>query len=134
MKFSTSFVAMLSLVGRIKSSLNCYPSLELRDITHAQCTYTHLFTGRISKLGLHSLQSYGCVRITFWITLVVSDKIQFEFLYAHDLGPRSSNDLDLQYSHTSICSIRCLLLLTFRSMAAIVSEKSTFFTFSYRKA
>ena len=69
MKFSTNFAAMLSLVGRIKSSLNCSPSLELRDITHAQCTYmyTHLFTGRISKLGLHSLQSYGCVRITSWI-------------------------------------------------------------------
>ena len=35
----------------------CNLSLELRDITHAQYTYTHLFTGRISKLGLHSLQS-----------------------------------------------------------------------------
>ena len=70
MKFSSNFVAMLSLVGQIKSSLNCYPSLELRDITHVQCTHTHLFTRRISKLGLHSLQSYGCVRITSWITLV----------------------------------------------------------------
>ena len=28
---------------------------------------------------------------------VVSEKIQFEFLYVHDLGPRSRNDLDLQY-------------------------------------
>ena len=45
MKFSTNIVAMLSLVGQIKSSLNCYPSLELRDITQVQCTYTHLFTG-----------------------------------------------------------------------------------------
>ena len=26
---------------------------------------------------------------------VVSEKIQFEFLYVHDLGPRSRNDLDL---------------------------------------
>ena len=68
MNFSTNFAAMLSLVGRIKFSLNCFPSLELRDITHAQFTYTHLFTGRISKLGLHSLQSYGCVRITSLIT------------------------------------------------------------------
>ena len=65
---------------------------------------------------------------------VVSEKIQFEFLYVHDLGPRSRNDLDLQYSHIFIYSIRCLLLLTFRSLAAIVSEKSTVFTFSYRKA
>ena len=55
-------------------------------------------------------------------------------LYVHDLGPRSRNDLDLQYSYTFINSIRCLLLSTFRSLAAIVSEKSTIFTFSYGKA
>ena len=65
---------------------------------------------------------------------VVSEKIRFEFLYVHDLRPRSSNDLDLQYSHTFIYSIRCLLLLTFRSLAAIVSEKSIVVIFSYRKA
>ena len=35
-----------------------------------------------------------------------SEKIWFEFLYVHDLGPRSRNDLDLQYSHTFIYSIR----------------------------
>ena len=35
---------------------------------------------------------------------VVSEKIRFEFLYVHDLGPRSRNDLDLQYSHTFIKS------------------------------
>ena len=70
------------------------------------------------------------------IGTVVSEKIQFEFLYVHDLGPRSRNDLDLQYSHTFIYmyTIRCLLLLTFSSLAEIVSEKSTVFTFSYRKA
>ena len=68
------------------------------------------------------------------IGTVVSEKIWFEFLYVHDLGPRSSNDLDLQYSHTFIYLIRCLLLPTYRSLAAIVSEKSTVFTFSYRKA
>ena len=68
------------------------------------------------------------------ISNVVSEKIRFEFLYIDDLGPRSSNDLDLQYSHTFIYSIRCLLLSTFRSLAAIVSEKSTVFTFTYRKA
>ena len=44
------------------------------------------------------------------------------------------NDLDLQYSHTFIISISCLHLPTFRSLAAILSEKSTVFTFSYRKA
>ena len=31
------------------------------------------------------------------IETVVSEKIQFEILYVHDLGPRSKNDLDLQY-------------------------------------
>ena len=64
---------------------------------------------------------------------VVSMKIRFEFLYVHDLGPSSRNDLDLQYSHTFIYVIRCLLLLTFRSLAAIVSEKSTVFTFPIEK-
>ena len=53
---------------------------------------------------------------------VVSDKIQFEFLYVHDLGPRSRNDLNLQNSHIFIYAIRCLLLLTFKSLIAIVSE------------
>ena len=31
---------------------------------------------------------------------VVSKKILFEFVYVHDLGPMSRNDLDLQYSLT----------------------------------
>ena len=65
---------------------------------------------------------------------VVSEKISFEFLYVHDLGPRSRNDLDLQYSHTFMKSISCLHLPTFRSQGSIVSAKSTVFTFSYRKA
>ena len=64
---------------------------------------------------------------------VVSEKIMFEFLYVHDLWPRSRNDLDLQYSHTFIKSFSCLYLPTFRSLAPMVSEKSTVFTFSYRK-
>ena len=53
------------------------------------------------------------------IGTVVSEKIQFEFLYVHDLGPRSRNDSDLRYSHNYL-QIRCLLLLPFRSLAAIV--------------
>ena len=68
------------------------------------------------------------------IGTAVSEQIRFEFLYVLDLGHRSRNDLDLQYSHTFIYLIRCLLLPTIRSLAAIVSEKSTVFTFSYRKA
>ena len=61
---------------------------------------------------------------------MVSEKIQFEILYVHALGPRTRNDLDLQYSHRFIYSIRCVLPLTFRSLAAIVSAKFTVFTFS----
>ena len=30
--------------------------------------------------------------------IVVSEKIQFDFLYVHDLGSWSRNDVDLQYS------------------------------------
>ena len=63
-----------------------------------------------------------------------SEKIRFEFLYVHDLGPSSRNDLDLQYSDTFIMSFSCLYLPTFRSQASTVSEKLTVFTFSYRKA
>ena len=50
---------------------------------------------------------------------VVSEKILFEFLYVH---------IDLQYSQIFIKSI------SLKSQAAIVSEKSTLFTFSYSKA
>ena len=81
-----------------------------------------------------SLCLKACIQNRVQIGTVVSEKIWFEFLCVHDLGPRSSNDLDLQYSLTFIYSIRCLLLPTFRSLAAIVSEKNTVFTFCYRKA
>ena len=33
-----------------------------------------------------------------------SDRHRFEFFSVHDLGPRSRNDLDLQYSYTFIPS------------------------------
>ena len=33
---------------------------------------------------------------------VVFEKIRFEFLYVHDLGPRLRNDLDPQYSQPFI--------------------------------
>ena len=67
------------------------------------------------------------------ISTVVSDEVQFEFLYVHDLWPRSRNDFDLQYLHIFIYSIRCLLLLIFSSLAAKVSEKSSFFHFFLKK-
>ena len=40
------------------------------------------------------------------IGTVVSEKIRFEYLYVHNLGSRSRNDLDLQYSHYFIVPIR----------------------------
>ena len=61
------------------------------------------------------------------INTVFSEKIWFEFLYVHDLGPRSRNDLDLQYSHIFIKSI-CI-----RSLAAIVSENPLFSLFPIEK-
>ena len=64
---------------------------------------------------------------------VVSEKFLFEFLYVHVLGPRSRNDIDLQYLHTFMKSISCLYLPIFRSQASIVSEKSTFFHFPIEK-
>ena len=81
-----------------------------------------------------SLYLKACIQSLVQIGLVVSEKIQFKFLYVHNLGPRSRNDIDLQYSHIFIHSIRFVLLLTFRSLAAKVSEKSNVFTFSHRKA
>ena len=50
------------------------------------------------------------------------------FLYVHDLGPSSRNDLDLQYSYTLMKSISCLYLPTFRSQASKASEKSILFS------
>ena len=54
------------------------------------------------------------------ICIAVSEKIHFNFLCVHDLGPRSRNDIDLQYSYIFIYSIRYQLLLPFRLLAAIV--------------
>ena len=67
---------------------------------------------------------------------IVSEKIWFEFLYAHDLGPGQEMILTFNTHIPSgfMNSIRCLLLPTLRSLAAIVSEQSTVFTFSHRKA
>ena len=43
--------------------------------------------------------------------------------------PRSRNDIAFKFSHNLINSISCLYIPTFRSQAAIVSEKSTVFHF-----
>ena len=72
--------------------------------------------------------------ISLYLKAFIQNLVQIGKVVSEIFGPRSSNDLDLQYSHTFIYSIRCLLLPTFRSLVAIVSEKSTVFTFSYIKA
>ena len=85
-----------------------------------QASCHQIFISLYLKTSIQNLDQIGTV---------VSEKNKFEFLYVHDIGRRSRNDLDLQYSHIFIYSIRCLFLLPFRSLAAIVSEKSTVFTF-----
>ena len=56
----------------------------------------------------------------------IFEKSKFYFSNVNGLGPKSRNDLDLKYSHTIINLISCLHLPTFRSQAAIVSEKIHF--------
>ena len=60
-------------------------------------------------------------------------KASFDFHMKMTFG-QGQNDLDLEYSHTFINSISCLLLPTFMLQAAIYFEKSKVFTFSYRKS
>ena len=71
--------------------------------------------GRVGHLGhvtsvmisdFHFLVPEAFIQNLVQIGTVVSEKIQFEFLYVHDLGPRSRNDLDLQYSHIFIYSTK----------------------------
>ena len=50
----------------------------------------------------------------------------------NDFGPKSRNDIDLEYSYTFIYSSSCLHLPMFRSQAAIDSKTSTVFTFYYK--
>ena len=52
---------------------------------------------------------------------------QVQVSYVNGLGPRSRNDIDLEYSQIFINSI------SFRSQAAIVPEKSTVSLFSTEK-
>ena len=91
--------------------------------------FWRVFLTRICHQIYISLYLKAFIQSLVQIGKVVSEKIQSEFLYVHDLGPRSRNDLDLQYSNIFIISIRCLLLPTFRSLAAIVSEKIHCFHF-----
>ena len=93
---------------------------HLGHVTRIMLTNFHFLVHLYLKAFIQNLVQNGPI---------VSEKIRFEFLYVHDLGPRSSNDLDLQYSHTFMKSISCLYLPTFRSQASIVSEKSSFHFF-----
>ena len=68
----------------------------------------------IMSSDFHFLVPESFIKKLVQISTVASEKIWFEFLYAHDLGPRSRNDIDLQYLLSFINSLRCLLLPTFR--------------------
>ena len=126
----------------IRWSPRCYiPSFEEIGLPIPEKKIFRVFTiyghgGHLSHVtsimssDFHFLVSESFHENLVLIGEVVSEKIPFEFLYVHDLGPRSRNDLYLQYSHTFIYSIGLILLLTFMSRATIVSEKSTVFTFS----
>ena len=46
-----------------------------------------------------SLYLKAFIQYLVQIGRVVSEKIQFDFLYVHDIWPRSRNDFDLKYSH-----------------------------------
>ena len=50
----------------------------------------------IMSSDLHFLVTENFYKKLVQIDTVVSEKIWFEFLYVQDLGPRSSNYLDLQ--------------------------------------
>ena len=116
----------------IPSFVEIGPPVPMKKIFEGFLPYMGVTS--IMSSDLHFLVPKSFHKKMVQIGTVASEKIRFEFLYVQDLGPRSRNDLHLQYSHTFIYSIRCLLLLTFRSLAAMVSEKSTIFTFFYRKA
>ena len=49
-----------------------------------------------------SLYLKAFIQYLVQIGSVVSEKIQFDFLYVHDIWPRSRNDFDLKYSHILI--------------------------------
>ena len=59
---------------------------------------SHLgYVTSIMSSELHYLVPESFHKNLAQIGKVVSEKIRFEFLYVNDLGPRSRNDLDLQY-------------------------------------
>ena len=122
-------------------SLQCYiPSfMEIRQAVPEKKIF-----GRFYHIGAwrHPGQVTSIMSSDFYFLVPESSHTKFgsdrhssflenpvQILYVHDIGPRSKNDLDLQYSHIFIYSIRCLPLPTFRSLAATVSEKIHCFQF-----
>ena len=98
-----------------------------------------IFEGVLPYMGVAAIlvmwpASCHQIFISLYLKAFIQILVQNDIVISENLGPRSRNDIDLQYSHTFINSNRCLLLLTFRSLAAIVSEKSTVFTVSYGRA
>ena len=61
----------------------------------------------IMSSEFHCLYLKAFIQNLVQIGRVVSEKIGFEFLYAHDIGSRSRNDLDLQCSYTFMNLYRC---------------------------
>ena len=54
----------------------------------------------IMSSDFHFLVPESFMQNLVQFNVVVSEKIRFEFLFVHDLGPRSRNDLALQYLQT----------------------------------
>ena len=85
-----------------------------------------IFEGYLPYMGVvamssdfHFLVPRSFIQNLVLIGTVVSEKIQFKFLYVHDLGPRSRNDLDLQYSH--------IFIIIFNKMSAATNFQVTGF-------
>ena len=92
-----------------------FPGNQLASSTEEDFQRIFTIYGRGSHLGhvtsimlsdFHFFVPETFIQNLVQIGTVVSEKIQFEFLYVYDLGPRSRNDLDLQYSHIFIYSTK----------------------------
>ena len=70
------------------------------DFLRVFTTYGHGgHLGHVTSIIFISLYMKAFLQNLVLIGTIVSEKIQFEVLYVHDLGPRSRNDRDLRYSH-----------------------------------
>ena len=82
--------------------------------------------------------SFPCtLKLTYKIWLIMDQlflrKASFNFSYVNAFGKGQEKTLTFNTHTPSFNSISCLHLPTFRSPAAIVSEKSTVFTFPIEK-